>query len=75
MRTALPSACITVGRRSSSRLGNCDWREIRKDLPAPVKVKELRSEVGEMEELVADLALENRVPKKSIIADGGGDQE
>ena len=38
------------------------------------EVKELRREVRDMKELVADLALENRVLKKSMIADGG-DQE
>ncbi len=35
------------------------------------EVKELRREVRDMKELVADLALENRVLKKSMIADGG----
>ena len=33
-------------------------------------MKELRREVRDMQELVADLALENRVLKKSMIADG-----
>ncbi len=37
------------------------------------EVKELRREVRDMKELVADLALENRVLKKSMIADGGDD--
>ena len=35
------------------------------------EVKELRREVRDMKELIADLALENRVLKKSMIADGG----
>ncbi len=35
------------------------------------EVKELRREVRDMKELVADLALENRVLKKSMIGDGG----
>ena len=38
------------------------------------EVKELRREVRDMKVLVADLALENRLLKKSMIADGG-DQE
>jgi transposase len=38
------------------------------------EVKELRREVRDMKELVADLALENRVLKKSMIADGGDDE-
>jgi len=37
------------------------------------EVKELRREVRDMKELVADLALENRVLKKSMIGDGGDD--
>ena len=35
------------------------------------EVKELRREVRDTKELVADLALENRVLKKNMIADGG----
>ena len=35
------------------------------------EVKVLRREVRDMKELVADLALENRVLKKSMIGDGG----
>jgi transposase len=38
------------------------------------EVKELRREVRDMKVLVADLALENRLLKKSMIGDGG-DQE
>ena len=38
------------------------------------EVKELRREVRDMKELVADLTLENRVLKKSMIGTGG-DQE
>ena len=37
------------------------------------EVKELRREMRNMKELVADLALENRVLKKSMIGDGGDD--
>ena len=37
------------------------------------EVKELRRDVRDMKELVADLALENRVLKKSMIGDGGDD--
>lgn len=35
------------------------------------EVKELRREVRDMKELVADLTLESRVLKKSMIGDGG----
>ena len=35
------------------------------------EVKDLRREVRDMKVLVADLALENRLLKKSMIADGG----
>ena len=37
------------------------------------EVKELRREMRDMKELVADLALENRLLKKSMIGDGGDD--
>jgi transposase len=35
------------------------------------EVKDLRREMRDMKELVADLSLENRLLKKSMIADGG----
>ena len=38
------------------------------------EVKDLRREVRDMKVLVADLTLENRLLKKSMIADGGGDE-
>lgn len=37
------------------------------------EVRELRREMRDMKELVADLALENRLLKKSMIGDGGDD--
>jgi len=38
------------------------------------EVKELRREMRDMKELVADLTLENRLLKKSAFADGGDDE-
>ena len=38
------------------------------------EVKDLRREVRDMKVLVADLALENRLLKKSMIADGGDEE-
>ena len=38
------------------------------------EVKDLRHEVRDMKVLVADLALENRLLKKSMIADGGDEE-
>ena len=38
------------------------------------EVKDLRHEVRDMKVLVGDLALENRVLKKSMIADGGDEE-
>jgi transposase len=38
------------------------------------EVKELRREVRDMKELVADLTLENRVLKKRMIRDGGNQE-
>ena len=37
----------------------------------PDEVKELRREAGALKEVVADLTLENRLLKKSMIGDGG----
>ena len=36
------------------------------------EVKDLRAEAAALKEVVADLTLENRLLKKSMIADGGG---
>lgn len=38
------------------------------------EVKELRREASALKECVADLTLENRLLKKSILADGGDDE-
>ena len=38
------------------------------------EVKDLRCEAGALKECVADLTLENRLFKKSMIADGGDDE-
>ena len=38
------------------------------------EVKDLRREAGALKEAVADLTLENRLLKKSMIADGEGEQ-
>merc|ERR1712173_148374 len=38
------------------------------------EVKDLRREARYLKECVADLTLENRLLKKSMIADGGGDE-
>ena len=38
------------------------------------EVKDLRREARDLKECVADLILENRLLKKSMIADGGDDE-
>ena len=38
------------------------------------EVKDLRREAGALKEAVADLTLENRLLKKSMIADGEGEE-
>ena len=38
------------------------------------EVRDLRREARDLKECVADLILENRLLKKSMIADGGGDE-
>ena len=64
---ALPRAFTTAGRRSSLKQVNGDWLVIPERFASTGEVKELRREVRDMKELVADLALENRVLKKSMI--------
>ena len=41
----------------------------------PNEVKDLRREAGALKEAVADLTLENRLLKKSMIADGEGNRQ
>ena len=38
------------------------------------EVKELRAEASALKEAVADLTLESRLPKRSMIGDGGCDE-
>jgi transposase len=38
------------------------------------EVKELRREAGALKEVVAELTLENRLLKKSVTGDGGGEE-
>ena len=38
------------------------------------EVKDMKREMGDMKELVAELSLENRLLKKSMIADGGDEE-
>jgi transposase len=60
-----------AGRKSS-------WKPARDGLPATrralrplTEVKDLRREAQALKEVVADLTLENRLLKKSMIGDGG----
>ena len=68
---ASPHRCTTAGRRSSlrpakRRLAGDTTRAATSD-----EVKDLRREAQALKEVVADLTLENRLLKKSMIADGG----
>src|SRR6202044_2724426 len=68
---ASPRRCTMAGRKSS-------WRPARGDSLAgdtaraatSDEVKDLRREAQALKEVVADLTLENRLLKKSMIADG-----
>ena len=71
---ALLRACITLGRRNSLRLANAGFSGDTERSATGGEVKDLRREVRDMKELVADLALANRLLKKSMIG-AGGDQE
>jgi transposase len=58
-----------AGRRSS-------WKPVKGGSPAARaatsdEVKDLRRQAQALKEVVADLTLENRLLKKSMIADGG----
>ena len=71
---ALPKACITDWSKEFLEAGK---RRLAGDTERSAtggEVKELRREVRDMKELVADLTLENRLLKKSMIG-AGGDQE
>ena len=79
----MPRACITSGRRSSwnetqarlrgSLAPSNGKRRLAGDTARAAttdEVKDLRREAGALKECVADLTLENRLLKKSMIADG-----
>lgn len=74
-----PRACTISGRRTSSKLARSGCLATRRAKPHPLRststeVKELRQEASDLKEALAETLLENRLLKKSMIADGG-DQE
>jgi hypothetical protein len=71
---ALPRAFITAGRRSFSRPASAGWRAIRARAATSSEVKDLRRQAQELKEVVAEQALELRLLKKSMIADGGDEE-
>jgi len=73
-RKALPRACITPGRRSSWKLASAAWAGDTARAATTGEVQDLRREARALKECVADLTLENRLLKKSMIADGGNDE-
>jgi len=68
---ALPRGFITTGRRSSSRqrLAGDTARAATSS-----EVKDLRRQAQELKEVGAEQALELRLLKKSMIADGGDEE-
>jgi hypothetical protein len=56
-----------------SRRARSGWRAIRPGQPLLTRSKDLRREANALKEVVAELTLENRVRKKSMIGDGGDD--
>jgi len=67
---ASQKACITSGRRNLIEAGKRQLSgDTARQATAP-EVKDLRSEASALKECVADLTLENRLLKKSIIGDG-----
>ncbi len=71
---ASPRASTTTGRRSSWKPARSGWPVTRHAPPPPDEVKELRRETRDLKEVVAEQALELRLLKKSMIADGGDDE-
>ena len=59
---------MNVYVHGKKRLAGDTQREARSD-----EVVEMRREMRDLKEVVADLTLENRVLKKSVIADGDDD--
>ena len=75
-----PRACITPGRKRSWPKANefmeAGKRRLAGDTSRAAttdEVKDLRRESRDLKECVADLTLENRLLKKSMMADGGDD--
>ena len=67
---ALPRACIIPGRRKFLEAGkNRLAGDTARQATVP-EVKELRSQALALKEVVAELTLENRLLKKSMIGDG-----
>jgi transposase len=70
----LPKACITPGQKQFLEAGKRRLNGDTERAASTPEVKDLRREVRDMKELVADLTLENRLLKKSM-SGVGGDQE
>jgi len=66
----ISESLYTAGPRNSLRQASGVWLAIRPDRPPLPEVKELRSESAALKEVVAELVLENRLLKKSMIGDG-----
>ena len=65
-------ACITTGRRSFWKPASDGWPGTR--AATSNEVKDLRQEARALKEVVAEQALELRLLKKSMIADGDGEE-
>jgi transposase len=61
---------IIAGRRAFSKPARSGWLARRRGAATSDGVKDLRREASALKEVVADLTLENRLLKKSMITDG-----
>jgi transposase len=61
----LPKACITLGQKEFLEAGKRRLNGDTERAASTPEVKDLRREVRDMKELVADLTLENRLLKKA----------
>jgi hypothetical protein len=66
----------TQTRTFSFRFGirRAAWHRTVQRAPPSDEVKDIRAELRQLKEAVAETLLENRLLKKSVIADGGDDE-
>ena len=67
----MPRVCITAGRKSFWKRARSGFRGDTARQASSGGVKDLRREMHDLKEALAEQVLENRLLKKSMIGDGG----